>query len=177
MASPEDPLILVGKVVRPHGVDGRLRIRSFARSEESFLTAETVFMKCGSGAACEYRVLSVSPHKNLLLLKLEGLDSLDEAEDKRGAEIYIRRAASAPGEEEEFFWHELIGLEVFLDTGRRLGTLRDIIPTGANDIYVVKDGTREILIPAVHDVVEEVDVGKGRMIVREMEGLLDLNEI
>lgn len=174
--SPEN-LLLVGKVIRPHGLEGRLRIISYARSAESFPQPGMVFLKLNSGGTREHTALSVSPHKNILLMTLEGVDSLERAEEYRGAEIFVKKSASDPGEEEEFFWHELIGLRVFLNTGQYVGTLRHILATGGNDIYVVQEGEKEVLIPAIHEVVEKVDLNTGKMIISDMEGLLDLNEV
>lgn len=174
--SPED-LLLIGKVVRPHGLAGVLRIKSYARSEESFLNARTIFLKPGSGETRECAVLSVKPHKNIHLMKLKGLRSLEEAEKYRGAEILIRRDSLTRENEEEYFWHELIGLRVYLKKGEYVGTIKHILPTGGNDIYVVHEGEKEFLIPAIHEVVEEIDLANNRMIISEMEGLLDLNEV
>jgi len=174
--SPEN-LLLLGKVIRPHGLQGLLRIRSYAQSEESFLKAGIVFLKTGSGEIQEYQVLSVRPHKNIFLLKLKGLSSLDDAERLREAEILIREDSSGSGKDLEYFWYELIGLRVYTDTGRYIGEIRHILPTGSNDVYVVREGEKEILIPAIHDVVKEIDLADKRMIISEMEGLLDLNEV
>ena len=77
----------------------------------------------------------------------------------------------------EYFWFELIGLEVFLDTGRYLGVVKDILTTGSNDIYVVRDDESEILIPAINEVVDKIDLVNKKMIICEIEGLLDLNEV
>jgi 16S rRNA processing protein RimM len=167
----------MGKVVRPHGVEGALRIKSYAQSEESFQSAGTVFLRSGSGDIGEYAVSSIRPHKNILLMKLDGLNALEEAEKYRGADILIKRDALPRAGEAEYFWHELIGLEVYLSGGEYVGTIRHILPTGGNDIYVVQEGKKEVLIPAVHDVVKEVDLINNRMIISEVEGLLDLNEV
>jgi 16S rRNA processing protein RimM len=77
----------------------------------------------------------------------------------------------------EYYWYEIIGLPVFLDTGKRIGIIRRIVPGAGHDIYVVQEGVKEILIPAVHEVIREVDLKKGKVIITEMEGLLDLNEV
>jgi 16S rRNA processing protein RimM len=122
-------------------------------------------------------VASVTPHKTVFLLKLEGLDSLDLAEKYRGADVLIRKETLARKDDEEYFWHELLGLEVRLDSGEYLGTLSRIIPTGSNDIYVVKDGKRESLIPATYEVVKEIDLDAGKMTVSPLEGLLELDEV
>jgi len=174
--SPED-LLLVGKVTRPHGLDGRLRILSFAQSEETFLKSRTVFLGAGSGEPRSYRVSSIRPHKNIFLLKLKALDSLEEAEKYRGASIFIKKESLVPKDEDEYYWYELIALGVYLSTGKYLGTIRQIIPTGSHDIYVVRKGDREILVPAIHDIVKEIDLVQKKMIIDDMEGLFDLNEV
>jgi 16S rRNA processing protein RimM len=174
--SPEN-LLLVGKVIRPHGLDGSLRIRSYAQSAESFLDAGNVFLKSDKDEMRECKISSIRPHKGVFLIRLQGLQSLEEAEGYRGAEIFIRKDLLEQKCEEEYFWFELIGLEVFLNSGRYLGKLTDIIPTGSNDIYVVKEGGKEVLIPAIHEVVDEIDLENKRIIITEMEGLLSLNEV
>jgi len=172
-----DNLLLVGKVIRPHGLEGLLRISSYARSERSFLGAGPVFIRTCSGEIHEERVLSVSPHKKAFLMKLEGIHSIKEAEALRGAAIFARKDAFTRDSEEEYFWHEIIGLEVYLNTGKYLGTVRHILPTKSNDIYVVQEGKSEVLIPAVQGVVEDIDLKARKMIVSGMEGLFDLNEV
>jgi len=169
-------LLLVGKVMRPHGLDGVLRISSYADSERSFLDSGSVFLRSVSGEIHEYPVKSVKPHKKFFLMELEGLTSIDRAEAHRGAEILIRRD-NLVCEEGEYFWFELLGLQVYLVTGEHLGVISQIIPTGGNDIYVVREGTREILVPATYEIVHEVDRENGKMIISKMEGLFDLNEV
>ena len=174
--SPEN-LLLVGKVNRPHGLGGLLRISSYAQSEESFLNAGTIFLKSGPEKLHEFAVLSVKPRKSIFLMKLDGMDSLEEAERYRGAEILIRKDSLRRESEDEYFWFELIGLKVYTNTGRHIGILREILPSGSNDIYVVRKGEAEFLIPAIHDVIEEIDLKNKRMTISEMEGLFDLNEV
>jgi len=166
----------LGKVIRPHGLEGLLRVWSYARSEASFIDAEEIFLRPVSGEVHGYRVLSVRPHKNILLMKLEGLNSIDQAENFRGAEVLAKHGAISR-EEGEFFWHELIGLKVFSDGGDYLGVISRIIPAGSNEIYVVGTGEKEIFIPATYEVVKKIDLEKGKMTISPMEGLLDLNEV
>ena len=171
-------MLLVGKVIRPHGLEGLLRIKSFAGSISTFLDAGPVFIRSTSGRTDERAVLSIRSHKNIFLMKLEGLDSQVEAEKYRRAEIYLRKDALATEhDKDEYYWHELLGLSAYLDTGIYLGVISQIIPTGSNDIYAVTDGNRETLLPATHEVIKEVDLERGMMIVSPLEGLLDLNEI
>lgn len=171
-----EALLLIGRVIGPHGVRGLLKIESYAHSEDTLLTAGRIYLKQSSGKISEYEIVSAVPHKGGALIRLEGLDSREQAEPYCGAEILIRKAAVSR-DDDEYFWHELIGLRVYLETGRYLGTVEEIVSTAANDIYVVREGKEEFLIPAIHDVVKTIDLENGKMILSEVEGLLDLNEV
>ena len=167
-------LILIGHVIRPHGVTGLLRIVSYAQSKETFLEAGSVFLKTDKNELFEKEVDSIQPHRSFFLLRLSGLDSVEQAETFRGAEILIPKDSLKKEDEDEFFWHELVGMEVYLTTGEYLGVVREIFPTGSNDVYVVEHEGKEFLIPAIHQVVREIDIPQRRMIVSPMKGLLDL---
>jgi len=173
--SPED-LLLIGKVVRPHGLRGLLRIISYADSPDTYVKAGEVFLEGGSGKAVKHGIIAITPGKKIFLLHLEDLDSLEKAETYRGGNIYIKKTGLSRGGE-EYFWHELMGLPVFLDTGKRIGIIRQIVPGAGHDIYVVQEEDKEILIPAVHEVIKEVDLENKRVVVTEIDGLLDLNEV
>jgi 16S rRNA processing protein RimM len=173
---PEN-LLVIGEVIRPHGLKGLLRVRSYARSEESFLDAGFIFLKSDLLEIRKYKLLSLKPLKNAFLLKLEGLNSLEEAEIYKGAKILISKDTLKRETDGEYFWFELIGLDVFLDSGRYIGVLKDIITTGSNDIYVIREGEAEVLIPATYEVIHDIDLENKKMIIREMEGLLDINEV
>jgi len=175
-SAPSSDLLLVGKVIRPHGLKGLLRIKAYAGSEASFLEAETVLFKTVSGEICKFTVTSITPHKNIFLMDVEEITSGDEAEAYRGSEILVQKE-TLTREDDAFFWYELLGLNVYLNTGECLGSISQILTTGSNDIYVVKKGETEIYIPAVHEVVTEIDLENGKMTISPMEGLLDLNEI
>jgi 16S rRNA processing protein RimM len=165
----------MGKVLRPHGRGGLLQIRSYARSEASFKEPDTVFLRLVSGIVRQCRVTSVKRHGKVFLMELEEVHSREEAEECNGAEILVRKEALAR-EEDEFFWHEILGLQVFLESGESVGRVSRIISAHSNDIYVV-EGERETLIPATHEVVKEIDLANQRMVISAMEGLLDLNEV
>jgi 16S rRNA processing protein RimM len=171
-----DNVILFGRVLRPHGLEGLLRISAFSHSVASLLNAETVFLKLENGENHHTKVISARPHKNIFLVKLAGLTDVGQAEALKGADIYISKN-TLDREEGEYFWFELLGLKVFLDDGDFLGVVSQIIPAGSNEIYVVKNGEREIFLPAAHEVVNHIDLKNGRMIVSPVEGLLDLNEV
>ena len=168
--------MLVGKITRPHGLRGLLRVQSYADSEDSFSTAEAVLLRSEDGLWHEYAVISVNKLGNALVMALAGLDSRDSAQKYQGSEVFIKRG-SIPLDVDEYLWADLIGLKVSLDTGKALGNITGIIQTGGSDIFVIKAGTKEYYVPAIHEVVKEIDLKKGRMVILSMEGLLDLNEV
>jgi 16S rRNA processing protein RimM len=174
---PTEDLLQLGEVIRPHGLEGLLRVRSFAQSEDSFLKAGMIFLKLDRKEPYCYKVLSIRKHKNILLMRLDGLTSRYEAEKLCGAEVLIKKDSLKSQNKDDYFWFELIGLKVYLDTGKCIGTLQDIISTGSNDIYVVREGGKEYLIPAIHEVVKDIDLINKSMMIKEMEGLLNLNEV
>lgn len=169
-----EDLIVIGRVIKPHGLTGLLRIVSYAQSRETFLRAGSVFVKTNQNELHEGKVLSIRPHRSWYLLRLSGLWSKEQVEPLKGAEILIRREYLAEKEEDEFYWFELMGLEVYLTTGDYLGVLTEIFPTGSNDVFVVKDRGREYLIPGIHEVVKEIDLSGKRMTISPLKGLLDL---
>jgi len=169
-------MLLLGRVLRPHGLEGVLRVQSYASSIDSFPEGENLILRKPGGDIREYKVLAVNAHKRFVLMKLEGIDSVETAEKYRSADILVEKQA-IPLQEEEFLWEELLGLDVFLATGEQVGRLSQIIPTKGNDIYVIQGEKKEILIPAVHEVIQEIDIEEGKITISPMEGLLDLNEI
>ena len=166
-------LIQIGHVIRPHGVTGLLRIVSYAESRETFLKAGSVFIGKAKEDLEERDVLSIRRHGPVYLLRVGGLESVEAAEELRGADIFIGKETLAEKEEGEFFHFDLLGLDVYLDEGSYLGVLKRIFPTGSNDVYVVKGGGKEYLIPALYQVVKEVNLSEKRMVISPIKDLLD----
>ena len=151
-------------------------MQSFSQSATSLLNAESVLIKLKTGENRHLGVLSARPHKNVFLVKLDGLTDINQADPFRGAEIYISKDALVR-EEGEYFWFELLGLKVFTSDDLFLGVVSQIIPSGNTEIYVVKKGDRETLLPATHEVVNHIDLKNGKMMISVLEGLLDLDEV
>jgi 16S rRNA processing protein RimM len=167
-------LVQIGHVIRPHGLTGLLRIVSYAQSRETFLKAGSVFIGKANEELAERNVASIKEHGSLYLLKLFGVGSVEKAEELRGADIFLCNEALTEKEEGEFFHYELLGMGVYLDTGHYLGVLKRIFETGSNDVYVVEGPGKEYLIPAIYQVVKEIDLSEKRIIISPMKDLLDL---
>ncbi len=110
-------------------------------------------------------------HKSRIILKLAGCDSRNEAEVLRGELVQVPIDEAMPLKEDEYYLYQVLGLEAWSTEGEFLGRVDDVLITGSNDVYVVRDGDREILIPAISDAVKEVDIKKGQLTVHLLEGL------
>ena len=176
MCKSDDNLVLMGRLLHAHGVKGLALIHSYADSPDDFIQVGSVFLRGRNGRVDKYQVSDIRPHKRHYLMKLVGLDSREQVDFHKGDDILVDKNLLVR-DDDEFFWFELIGLDVYLDSGVWLGRLNRIISTRANDIYIVKKGKAEIYIPATVDVVRKIDLEENKMIVSDEGGILGLNEI
>ncbi len=167
-------LILLGKIAGTHGIKGQLKVVSYSGERENFLSLSSVVLKELSGATETFVVAAVSIQGKKVLLTLEGFADINTAERFIGREVYAYQDQLPQLAADEFYWYQLEGLKVMTVKDEFLGTLTSFIPTGSNDVYVVTSGDREYLIPAVEDIVVEIDLAAGIMKVDPPEGLLDL---
>lgn len=166
----EERLFPIGRVIKPHGVKGKIKIEYFGEDPARFSLYEEIFIKNPEGGFQSYRVLEAIPKPPGLLLQLKGIESRKEVELLKGKEIFIRREALPDLKEGEYYWIDLLGMRVETIEGRTIGELKAIFSTKANDVYVVK-GRREILLPATEEVIQSIDLERRVMKVIRMEGL------
>ncbi len=166
--------VLLGKVVAPHGIKGQLRVVPYSGEPDTIVSLKSVVLKGPKGEEETFVVTAAAAHGRKLLLSLRDFVSINQVQHLVGRELYARRDQLPEPEPGEYYWCDLVGLKVVTDRGESLGTLEEIIATGSNDVYVVRDGEREYLIPAVEDVVLQVDLDGRVMTVSPPEGLLDL---
>lgn len=160
----------IGKVVSTHGLRGELRVDPWCNSPQFLCQFKTLYLKKGETK------LSVSsrPHKTIAIVKAKGIDTIEEAEKLRGRVLYINRsdARLAPG---EYFIQDLMGLDVIdIDTSKSYGKITDVLKTGANDVYQVTDEKKkDYLIPVIDDVVKEIDINGGKVLIKPLKGIFD----
>ncbi|MCL5265334.1 MAG: ribosome maturation factor RimM [Chloroflexi bacterium] len=161
--------LVIGRVLGPRGVKGELRVQVLTDFPDRFAKLKTVFV------GEELRLYQVE-HSRLVkgtaLLKLQGIDSADEAMKLRGRSIHVPVEEAVPLSEGQYYWHQIIGLDVWTTEGVLLGKLTEILRTGANDVYVVQKDDKEVLLPAIEQVIKEIDLEKGRMVVELMLGMV-----
>ncbi|MBW2408596.1 MAG: 16S rRNA processing protein RimM [Deltaproteobacteria bacterium] len=163
--------VLIGQIVGVHGIKGNCKFRSYAESLSVFQSDNVVFVAASDGRQKPYEINWVKSHAKTALISLKGVDTRDQAQALIGCELFIEKSRLPDPEEGSYYWFDLIGLEVFDIDQKYLGRLESIIETGSNDVYVVKEGDMEILIPALESVVQNIDLKKRRMQVDLPEGL------
>jgi 16S rRNA processing protein RimM len=168
--STEPRFLVIGQVVKPHGVRGEVRVTPHTELPERFTWLETVYV--GKVDPQLVTVEDARLHKSVVLLKLAGYDDRDAAESLRGQWLQIPEEEGIPLQEGEYYLYQLEGLLVYSEAGERLGELVDVIETKANNVFVVQGSQGEILLPDIDDVIKEIDFENGRMTVHLLPGLL-----
>lgn len=165
--------ISIGKIVGPHGIQGAVKVYSYAESFSVFKTGITILVKNPNDSTVkDYSIKWSAPHSRFILLLLEGIDSRVPADNLKGFELFIKKADLPQLEEDTYYWNDIIGLAVYASDDKYIGRVESIIQTGANDIYVVKDEkNKEVLIPAIESVVSNIDIIQKTMKVNLPEGL------
>ena len=167
-----EDLLKVGVITTTHGVRGEVKVFPTTDDAERFLDIEYVLLDTGKELR-RLNIQNVKFFKNLAILKFEGVDNINDIEMYKGRDLWIPREEAQELGEDEYYVADLIGMDVLLENGEKLGVLRDVMETGANDVYIVDrvDG-EEVLLPAIHDCVLDVDVEKNTMTVHLMKGLV-----
>ena len=161
----------IGQIVNTFGIKGEVKVKPFTDDINRFDELKKVYVKTKTDIK-QYKIENVKYHKNMVLLKLEGINRIEDAELLRNLFLEIDREDAIPLEEGTYFIADLIGLEVYTDEGKLLGKVDDIYNTGSNDIYVVKDELgKQILLPGIKEVIKEVKLDE-KIIVHLIQGLV-----
>ena len=162
----------IGQIVNSYGIKGFAKVVPFTDDITRFEKLKTVYVEYKNKLE-ELTIQEVKYHKNLILLKIKGIDTIEEIEKYRNCYLKINRKDAVKLPEDTYFIVDLIGLEVFDEEENLLGTIVDVFPTGSNDVYVVKDELgKQILLPAIGSVIKKVDIPNKKMKVNLIEGLV-----
>ncbi|MEO2055755.1 MAG: ribosome maturation factor RimM [Nitrospira sp.] len=164
--------ITIGKILGPVGLRGELKIFSLTDIPNRFDHLTDVIVETSEGRHQAIRIDRVR-YGRYVYLSFSGLTSIEKVEFLKGAFIQIPEEERLPLPEGSYYHSELTGLEVVLEDGTRLGILEEIYETGSNDVYAVRSGKREVLIPALRKFVKSVDLAENRMVIIPVEGLIE----
>ena len=162
----------IGQIVNTFGIKGIVKVNPFTDDISQFEKLKSILVD-KKGKLLEMQIEEVKYSKNQILLKLKGIDTIEEAEKYRNCYLKLPREKAKKLPKDTYFIADLIGLKVYTDEGNLLGTLEDIYNSGASDIYVVKDELgKQILLPAIKDVIKQIDLEQEKIIVHLIKGLV-----
>ena len=164
--------IEIGQIVNTNGLKGVVKVNPFTDDISKFEELKYVYIQLKNELK-KVKIEQVRYNKNQVLLKLEGIDSIEEAEKYRNFYLKTEKESQEDLGEDTYYIVDLIGLDVYTAKNEYLGKIEDVFPTGSNDVYVVKDNLgKQILIPAIADVVKKVDLKNKKMIINLIPGLV-----
>jgi 16S rRNA processing protein RimM len=163
--------LIIAEIVGVHGLQGVVKLRSYSDARTLFEPGRRLHLENSDGQVQTLAVAWAKPHGKGMLLAIEGVTERGAAEALIGSCLSVDKAALPDLDDGTYYWFELIGVSVYTTQGRYLGTLESILPTGSNDVYVVRNGDEEILLPALASVVQVIDTDQRRMEVILPEGL------
>lgn len=162
----------IGQIVNTFGIKGFVKVNPWVNDVTRFENLKEIYIKIKKEQK-QLEIEEVKYHKNMVLLKFKGIDTIEQAEKLKNAYIEIDRKDAIPLEEGTYFIADLLESEVYSDEGEKLGILEDIYNTGAKDIYVVKNELgKSILLPGIPEVIKEVDIENQKIIVHLIKGLV-----
>jgi len=168
----KDGYVLIGKIVGVHGIKGTNKFKSYAESLSVFNPGRSILIRDNRNREASVELNWVKSHTKTPLISFKGVTDHDQAEALIGAQLFIPETELPELDEDTYYWFELIGIEVYTTEDEYLGRIASIFPTGSNDVYVVKDRKKEILVPALESVVVDIDLEHNCMRVDLPEGLI-----
>lgn len=168
----------VGKLVNTHALRGEVRvIASTDFPEQRFKIGSKLAIFDHDTKLADVEVDASRKHKNFIILHFKGLDSINDVERYKGQTLKVAESEKATDElgPNQYYYHQIIGLEVYTTAGEYLGKIREIMPLGPNDVWAIQrpNGGKEILIPYIADIVKEINLEDARVTIEPMEGLID----
>ena len=167
-----EDLLKVGVITTTHGVRGEVKVYPTTDKPERFLELDYVLLDTGRELR-KLEIKNVKFIKNLVILKFKGVDNINDIEKYKGRDLWIPREEGQELEEDEYYIADLLGMSVVLEDGQEFGTLKDVMETGANDVYIIDSAEHgEVLLPAIKECILDVDLEKNVMTIHLMKGLI-----
>jgi len=166
-------MVRIGRIVGIHGLRGALKFRLDNPASDSLARLSTITIETAADRQ-EYQLLAAAPAgQGMLKIELAGISDTNAAQALKGGIVVVSRASLPRTSTREFYYFQAIGCAVFLTDGTALGTIVEVFSNGANDVLVVRDGRREILVPVIEDVVKSMDLEAQKVVIEPVPGLLD----
>ena len=167
-----EDLFRVGVIANTHGIKGEVKVFPTTDDPQRYRSLKEVLLDTGK-EKLPLKIQSVRFFKNLVIVKFKGIDNINDIEKYKGMDLLVTRENAVPLAEDEYYIADIIGAEVCTEDGAFFGTLKDVMETGANLVYVVEHEGKEVLLPVIADCVKEISPEEKRVVVHIMKGLLD----
>ena len=168
-----EQFLQVGVITQTHGVRGEVKVFPTTDDPERFLDLKKVLLDAGR-EKLSLEIKSVKFFKQFVIVKFKEFDNINDVERFKRCPLLVRREDAVELEEDEYFIADMIGLKVWTDDEKEFGTLKDVIETGANDVYIIQSNEHgEVLIPAIKECILDVNIEEQKMVIHLMDGLLD----
>jgi 16S rRNA processing protein RimM len=161
----------IGKIVKSCGLKGRMKAVSYLGSNDKLQNLDELYIAQGTEKKGPFKLKGIRSRGKSFFLEIEGVEDLQSAKALIGCQVLIPADKLEELPEGEYYWRDMIGLKVVTEEGRFLGVIETIFSTGSNDVYVCSGGEREVLLPGIADVIRKIDIDRGMMVVRLLEGL------
>lgn len=172
-AAQKTEMIAVGKVSKSVGIRGEVKVVPFTDDPQRFNGLQSVWLGTSEAPLEHLNVVSVRVERSSVALRLEGVDSRTAADAKRGKIVYVAEEEAVTPPKGSYFIHDIIGMDVRTESGEVVGAVKEVLQLPANDVWVVMKGEKEILIPAIKQVIKSVDLKRRAIVIHAIEGLLD----
>ena len=168
-----EDLLTVGIITTAHGVHGEVKVYPTTDDVKRFKKCKELILDDKKNQR-RVKLLSVKFFKQFVIIKIEGIDTMDDALKLKNASLLVTRDMAVKCEKDEYFIADLIGLKVFDEDNNLIGIVSEVYQTGANDVYEIeKEDSKKVLVPAIKDCIKNVDIKEGKMTIHVMEGLFE----
>jgi 16S rRNA processing protein RimM len=166
-------MIAVGRITKSVGIKGEVRAAMLTDSPERFAKLKAIWCGADEKAAVRFSILSMRIERSAVVLKLKDIDSRTLADEHRGEYLFVETRDVVTPAKGSYFIHDIIGMKVVTEAGEEVGSVQDVMELPANDVWVVTSGTKEFLIPAIKEVIRQVDLNARTVVIRPLEGMLE----
>lgn len=172
MTDRKRPFLTLGRIIGPFGLKGELRFRPYNFSSDTIFSLDSIILRDASGKECILELRSARRWKGIVILGIGDINTREEAERYKGNEVWIPRESLPPLKGDEYYWYDLIGMEVYGPGNEMIGMVERIISRPENDILVLRDQEGgECLIPLIKTIIESIDLKAERLLLKTTEGI------
>jgi 16S rRNA processing protein RimM len=164
-------LFAIGEIVKTRGLHGCLKILCYVEKKSTFAQLKFIYIEQSSGQKNLFNLRKINLSGKVLFVELEGIPDVKSAQALVGCKVFLPKDMLEKLPEGEYYWRDIIGLDVYNEDDKYIGRIESVFPTGSNDVYVCKGEEREILLPAISEVIRKIDIDHNIMTVKLLEGL------